>query len=176
MRKEIASVLLAGILSDTVILRSATATETDRRTADYLSAITDLPVDSFGKDIMSAASLVTRKPVEYILALDKKQFGEGRNAFTISQVEVTTLAEIMDRKAELLDALERLWEKSGNRFSALMVTDITDLDSALFIKGDPVFISRIPYPKLDEGIFLMKGILSRKKQLVPYLTELIRTG
>lgn len=176
MRKEIASILLAGILSDTIILCSATTTETDRRTADYLSSITDLPIDSFGKDIMSAASLVTRKPVDEILALDRKLFGEGRKAFTISQVEVTSLTEIMGRKQELLEALERQQEKTGNLFTALMATDITDLNSALFIKGDPVFITRIPYPKLEDGIFMLKGILSRKKQLVPSLGELLRSG
>jgi manganese-dependent inorganic pyrophosphatase len=176
MLNGIASALLAGILSDTVVLRSATATETDRRTAEYLSAITGVALEDFGREILCAGSLVGRKPVDEILALDRKRFGDGRNAFTISQVEVTTIAEIMDRETELIEGLERQQEKTGNRFSALMVTDVTDLDSALFIAGDPVFISRLRFPKLDEGVFLMKGILSRKKQLVPTLTELLRTG
>ncbi|HNS55250.1 MAG TPA: hypothetical protein PKH25_10780, partial [Syntrophales bacterium] len=59
---------------------------------------------------------------------------------------------------------------------ALMVTDITELDSTLFVQGDPVFLARIRYPKVDDNVFLLKGVLSRKKQLVPCLTELIRTG
>lgn len=174
MRKPIASILLAGILSDTLILRSATTTETDRNMAEYLSTLTDLPVEEFGRDIMVAASLVARKPVDEILGLDRKQFGEGKGAFTVSQVEVTTMTEIMDRREEILAGLERGHARTGGLFTALMVTDITELDSALFIKGDPVFLSRIPYPKLDENIYLLKGVLSRKKQLVPGLTELIR--
>jgi manganese-dependent inorganic pyrophosphatase len=174
MRKEIASILLAGILSDTVILRSATTTDTDRHMAEYLSTITDLTIDAFGRDIMGAASLVARKPVDEILALDMKHFGEGKNAFTVSQVEVNTLTEIMDRKDEILQGLERQHAKTGGLFTALMVTDITELDSALFMKGDPVFLSRIRYPRMEENVFMLKGILSRKKQLVPCLTELIR--
>jgi manganese-dependent inorganic pyrophosphatase len=174
MRSEIASILLAGILSDTLILHSATTTETDRRMAEYLSAITDLPIDTFGKDIMGAASLVARKPVDYILSLDMKHFGEGKNAFTVSQVEVVTFTEIMDRKEEILEGLERVQSRTGNLFTAIMVTDITELDSILFIKGDRVFISQIRYPKIEENIYLLKGILSRKKQLVPILMELIR--
>jgi manganese-dependent inorganic pyrophosphatase len=174
MRKEIASILLAGILSDTVILRSATTTDTDRHMAEYLSTITDLTIDGFGRDIMGAASLVARKPVDEILALDMKHFGEGKNSFTVSQVEVNTLTEIMDRKEEILQGLERQHAKTGGLFTALMVTDITELDSALFMKGDPVFVSRIRYPKVEENVYMLKGILSRKKQLVPCLTELIR--
>ena len=50
-------------------------------------------------------------------------------------------------------------------------TDITELDSTLFVKGDLVFPARIRYPKVDENVFLLKGVLSRKKQLVPCLTE-----
>ncbi|MEN6320902.1 MAG: putative manganese-dependent inorganic diphosphatase [Syntrophaceae bacterium] len=174
MRKEIASILLAGILSDTLVLRSATATATDRNMAEYLSAITDLSIDEFGKDIMGAASLVARKPVDDILSLDMKNFGEGKNAFTVSQVEVSTFTEIMERKDEILEGLEHLQARTGNLFSAIMVTDVTELDSILFIRGDRIFISQIRYPKMEENIYILKGILSRKKQLVPILTELIQ--
>ena len=94
----------------------------------------------------------------------------------MSQVEVNTLTEIMDRRDEILEGLERQQARTGYLFSALMVTDITELDSALFVKGDPVFLSRIRYPKVEENVYMLKGVLSRKKQLVPCLTELIRKG
>ena len=94
----------------------------------------------------------------------------------MSQVEVNTLTEIMDRRDEILEGLERRQARTGNLFTALMVTDITELDSALFVKGDPLFLSRIRYPKVEESVYMLKGILSRKKQLVPCLTELIRKG
>jgi manganese-dependent inorganic pyrophosphatase len=174
MRREIASILLAGILSDTVILRSATTTPTDRNMAEYLSTITDLTIDGFGREILGAASLVAKKAVEEILALDRKHFGEGKNAFTLSQVEVNALTEIMERKEEILAGLEQEQARTGDLFTALMVTDTTELDSALFIKGDPVFLSLIRYPKLDENVHMLKGILSRKKQLVPGLLDIIR--
>jgi manganese-dependent inorganic pyrophosphatase len=174
MRSEIAAILLAGILSDTLILHSATTTETDRHMAEYLSAITDLPIDTFGKEIMGAASLVARKPIDYILSLDMKHFSEGKNAFSVSQVEVVNFTEIMDRKEEILEGLERFQAKTGHLFTAIMVTDITELDSLLFIKGDRIFMSQISYPKREDNIYVLKGILSRKKQLVPILMELIR--
>jgi len=77
VKKEIASILLAGILSDTLILRSATTTEIDRDTAEYLSQITDLNIDEFGKEIVSASSLISSKPVEEIINMDMKKYNEG---------------------------------------------------------------------------------------------------
>jgi len=89
-------------------------------------------------------------------------------------VEVSTFTEIIDRKDEIREGLERLQAKTGNLFTAIMVTDITELDSVLFIRGNRIFISQIRYPKMEENVYLLKGILSRKKQLIPILTELIR--
>jgi manganese-dependent inorganic pyrophosphatase len=172
LKKETASILLAGILSDTLILQSATTTPTDRELAEYLSEITDLDIQEFGSDILSASSLVSKKPVDEILNLDLKEYTEGEYSFAVSQVEVNSQEEIMDRKEEILKALEKL---SGNKlFSALMVTDITILDSLLFITGNRDFINKIGYPRVEDNIFLLKDILSRKKQLLPYLMELVK--
>ncbi len=172
LKRETASILLGGILSDTLILQSATTTPTDREIAEYLSEITDLDIQTFGTDILSAASLVSKKPVDEILNLDLKEYTEGDHRFTVSQVEVNSQEEIIDRKSEILDGLENL---SGNLlFSALMVTDITSLDSLLLIKGNRDFIGKIRYPRVEDNIFLLKDILSRKKQLLPYLMELVK--
>jgi len=174
MSAEIASILLAGILSDTLILRSATTTDADLRMADYLSGITDLPIDEFGRDIMEAASAVSTKPAREIISMDMKTYTEGDHSFSVSQVEVSSLRDIMDRKDEILEELERINDSSSALFSCLMVTDITELNSILFIKGDQGFINRIRYPKISRNIFQMKGILSRKKQLIPFIIELMR--
>ncbi len=172
LKKETASILLAGILSDTLILQSATTTSTDREMAEYLSEITDLDIQEFGTDILSAASLVSKKPVDEILNLDLKEYSEGDFQFSVSQVEVNSQEEIMDRKEEILRGLGNM---SGNLlFSALMVTDITKLDSLLFITGNRDFIGKISYPRVEDHIFLLKDILSRKKQLLPYLMELVK--
>jgi manganese-dependent inorganic pyrophosphatase len=172
LKKEIASILLAGILSDTLILQSATTTSTDREIAEYLSEITDLEIQEFGTDILSAASLVSKKPVDEILNLDLKEYKEGNFTFTVSQVEVNSQDEIMDRKEEIIKALETL--SSNLLFSALMVTDITKLDSLLIITGNKDFSGKISYPRVEDNIFLLKDILSRKKQLLPYLMELVK--
>ncbi len=174
MSREIASILLAGILSDTLVLRSATTTKVDVETARYLSDITDLSIDEFGNDIMKAASLVAGLPVNEIIGLDMKKYHEGDYSFSISQVEVNSLTEIMERKEEILGSLEDVREDGAMTFSALMATDITDLNSILFVSGDKLFVSNFNYEKIEGSIFMLKGILSRKKQLLPYVAEVLK--
>ncbi len=173
MQKNIASLLLAGILSDTLILRSATTTDTDRNVAQYLAEITDLSIEEFGNDIMHAASQIGKKPVNEILAMDMKRYPQGDTSYSVSQVEVTTLTELMERQDKILEELNKLQKSENFLFSALLVTDITELDSIFFIAGDEEVKASLTYPKIQKDIYSMKGILSRKKQLIPYLTEVI---
>jgi len=170
--KPIASLLLAGILSDTLILKSSTVTEADREAAEYLANIADLEIDEFGRDIMSSASLVGKKPVAEIVRLDMKEYSAAGKSFTVSQVEVHSPQEILERAAEVSAELTGLRAAGSHYFSALMVTDITELSSVLFVEGDKEFLSLLRFPRLDERTFELKDVLSRKKQLVPLLIEL----
>jgi manganese-dependent inorganic pyrophosphatase len=171
--KQIASALLAGILADTLVLQSTTTTQTDRLTAQYLSDITNLDIQELGRDIMNAASLVSRKPVGELIGMDMKEYTAGDKAFAVSQVEVNVPTELLKRKDEIISHLQSLRLSRGHLFSALMVTDITELSSYLFIDADRGFISTITYPRLEDRVYVLKDILSRKKQLMPYLLELV---
>lgn len=170
--KPIASLLLAGILSDTLILKSSTVTEADREAAEYLANIADLEIDEYGRDLMSSASLVGKKPVAEIVRLDMKEYSAAGKSFTVSQVEVHSPQEILERAAEVGAELTAIRAAGSHYFSALMVTDITELSSVLFVEGDKEFLSLLRFPRLDERTFELKDVLSRKKQLVPLLIEL----
>jgi len=174
VKKEIASILLGGILSDTLILRSSTTTIIDRDTAEYLSHITDLNIDDFGKEIVSASSLISRKPVEEIINMDMKRYNEGAYSFTVSQVEVNDPDEIMERAESILSHMADIAEQKGYLFCSLLVTDLNRFSSYLFIQGKEEFIKKIEYPKYADHIYLLKDVLSRKKQLMPYISDMIK--
>ncbi len=174
VKKEIASILLGGILSDTLILRSATTTDIDRDTAEFLSHISDLNIDEFGREIVSASSLISSKPVEEILNMDMKNYDEGIHSFTVSQVEVNDPEEIMERRESILSHMAGLAEQKGYLFCALLVTDLNRFSSYLFIKGKEDFIKKIEYPRYSDHIYLLKDVLSRKKQLMPYISDIIK--
>ncbi|MBL8966400.1 MAG: putative manganese-dependent inorganic diphosphatase [Spirochaetaceae bacterium] len=171
--RDLASVLLCGILSDTLVLRSATTTDVDREVAEYLANITDLEIEALGKDIMGSASEVASRPAAEIIRLDLKEYENSGKRMSVSQVEVSDTAEIMERRAEILAGLQALRREGSYYLSAIMVTDITDLTSLLVIDADRDFLALVGYPKVEPGVFVLKDILSRKKQLMPALFELV---
>jgi manganese-dependent inorganic pyrophosphatase len=171
--KPVASILLCGILSDTLILKSATTTEVDREMADYLANLSDLEVEEIGRDIMGSASVVASRPAAEIIRLDLKEYKSSGKRLSVSQVEVSDTAEIMERRAEIAAGLAALRREGDYYLSALMVTDITELTSLLLIDADKECLSLIGYPKAEAGVYVLKDILSRKKQLMPALFELV---
>ncbi len=173
LSRQMASILLCGILSDTLILRSATATEVDRDVADYLASITDLDIEEVGRDIMTSASEAIRLPIDKMVRVDRKEYDSAGKRLSVSQIELTSTSEIMDRAQEVLAGLASLRAETGTYVAALMATDITRLQSVLFLDAAADFYSYVSFPTPQKGIYLLKDVLSRKKQLMPALFEMV---
>jgi manganese-dependent inorganic pyrophosphatase len=170
----LASILLCGILSDTLVLRSVTTTDVDRETAEYLCDITDLEIEALGRDIMSSASAAARLPVDDMIRLDMKEYEASGEKITVSQIEVTNNDEILERSEEVISALQALRARSGLYLAALIATDVTKLSSLLFVDADREFLAHIGYPKASQGVYVLKDILSRKKQVMPAVFEIVK--
>lgn len=171
--KDIAPLLLCGILSDTLILQSATTTDIDREMAEYLSSISDLDYKELGNEILIAGSNVKGRSANELIHQDMKEYDEGKIAYTASQIEVGNPKEILDRKDEFLSELEIEKRTHKALFSCLLVTDITKLSSVLLISYDPKFEPFINWPKLEDNVFYLQDVVSRKKQLIPLITEAV---
>ncbi|MDR1636901.1 MAG: putative manganese-dependent inorganic diphosphatase [Treponema sp.] len=173
MEKGIASILLCGIIADTLNLQSATTTETDREAAEYLSSITGLDIKTLGHDMQAAANKINSLSAEELIRLDMKEYTERGLAFSVSQIETDNPRALMERQAEIAAALEKERAAKDYLFSALLVTDVTVLDSLLFVTGKKSFTSHINFPSTGQGIYILKEVVSRKKQLLPLLAELV---
>ncbi|MCL2070123.1 MAG: putative manganese-dependent inorganic diphosphatase [Treponema sp.] len=173
IQKDTASILLCAILADTLVLQSATTTEEDRNTAEYLSNITNLDIEQLGKDIISAGSKIGERSATEVIHQDFKEYTEGDHTFTLSQIEVDNPVEILSRKKEFLAELDIECRSRKILFCALMVTDITKLTSLLFIAGKSNFIQHLEFPLQDDGIYVLNDVVSRKKQLLPLVVEQI---
>jgi manganese-dependent inorganic pyrophosphatase len=110
-----------------------------------------------------------------ILGMDSKAYAACGQRFAVSQVEVNAADDLLVRKAELLAALRQRRTGEGLFFTALMITDVTTLSSILLVEGDETFIKKIAFPRLEPGVFRCRDILSRKKQLIPLLIEIMET-
>lgn len=173
LMRDMASILLCGILSDTLILKSATTTDVDRDIAEYLASITDLDIAELGQDIMASASEAARLPIDKMVRVDRKEYESSGKKLSVSQIELTSSAEIMERAQDVLDGLAQLRMETGCYLAALMATDITKLESTLFVDAEGEFFSYVTFPSPQKGIYILKDILSRKKQLMPALFEMV---
>ena len=173
LTKQLASILLCGILSDTLVLKSATTTDVDRDMAEYLANITDLSIEEVGLDIMTSASEAARLPADKMVRVDRKEYVSSGKKLSVSQIELTSTAEIMERSDEVLEGLRQLRRETGCYLSSLMATDITKLESILFLDAESDLYNYVNYPSPKKGIYMLKDVLSRKKQLMPALFEMV---
>ena len=164
-----AKMLLAAILSDTVIFNSPTTTERDREAARYLEEMLGLEAREFGMEMFEASSDVSNLSAEEIIGRDQKEYALGdAGAMSISQIE-TVGAGLLERKSEMLDALERLRQRNGYLFAALMVTDIVEGGTDLLCVGDCDPVERVFDKQASDKVINLPGVMSRKKQVAPKL-------
>ncbi len=174
---ELAGLLLAGVLSDTLILTSPTTTPRDHEAAERLgrwafvigSPLAGETVQSYGEKVISSGTgLATREPAD-IVSADFKLYEEAGMNFGVAQVEVTSLVELDEYHDALKEALIKLRDAKGLNFAVLMVTDVVRGSSRLLLTSDVPSLGGLPYPKLPDGTYRMPGVVSRKKQLLPAL-------
>ena len=171
--KAAALCLCAGIISDTLNLTSPTTTGTDHETLDWLTSIAGIERDQFVQDFFAAGSMLRENTAERALESDRKVFEENGWRISISQIEELGLGEFEKREHELHAALGRLLDMHGLHFACLMVTDITEADSILLVAGSDKIIAEIDYTELRRHVYEMPGVVSRKKQLFPYLSNVV---
>jgi len=175
---EIAGILLAAIVSDTLLFYSPTATDKDRETARRLAAVAGLDVESFGLAVLKAGSVAGTMPPEEIAGLDRKEFNIGEYRLAISQVSVLDAEEVLALSTALLQALHDLREKKGYHLAMLMVTDIMRRETHLLYAGQAGDLLRRAYGQSGKdgcGIIYLPGVMSRKKQVLPPLVEAAKT-
>jgi manganese-dependent inorganic pyrophosphatase len=167
----VAGLMLAGIIADTLNGTSPTATETDRRFLEELGQAAGIRAADLAAEIFAVGSpLQTMSPAKVIEA-DAKRYEEKGVAFSVSQIEEVTFANFEAQRAPLLEALRERTKAEGLFFAALLVTDINAQDSYLLAEGNADFLKTITYPEQADRVWFLEGVVSRKKQLLPYLTE-----
>jgi manganese-dependent inorganic pyrophosphatase len=167
----LAGLLMAGLISDTLNLTSPTATPIDAKVLEDLSKIAGTEPAKLSESIFAVGSpLLTLGPCEVILA-DCKDYEEDGHVFSVSQIEELGFSHFYEKQKELFEALEAYRSKQASYFAALLVTDVNTQNSLLLISAPPEFLATITYPNRAANLFELNNVVSRKKQLVPYLLD-----
>ncbi|UOD33864.1 putative manganese-dependent inorganic diphosphatase [Deferribacteraceae bacterium V6Fe1] len=165
--------LLSGILSDTVVLKSPTMTNEDIETVEFLAAKLGIDYKEYGKKMFEASSKLKGRSPESIVATDFKIFEEQGYRIGIGQVETVNLMELNDIKQILLDEVKKVASVKNLNWASLLVTDIIEERSVLLTSGFQALENLLIYSKLEENIYDLPGVLSRKKQLLPEVLRVL---
>ena len=159
--------MLAAILSDTMLLKSPTTTTEDREAVTYLSALWGEDGMDFGVRMYNAKfDMASQSPHEIITA-DVKVFDFAAGDVAMAQVEVGDKSVVLQRKGELLQAMQEYYEANDLLLVVLLITDIQREGSELLAVGRTRVVERAFNGKLEDGSMYLPGVLSRKKQVVP---------
>lgn len=172
-RPPIALCLVAGIVSDTLNLTSPTTTDVDRSMLRWLEPVCGVKLSGFIPDLFSKGSTLQTRDAEGVLMGDCKVYEVSGWSFAVAQVEELGLQGFWPRKDELAQELERYVHRKGLHFACLMITDITTHESLLMISDCDVLASVMGFPEVEARLFKISGVVSRKKQLLPHLMQIL---
>ena len=166
--KNIAGLMLSAIISDTVLFRSPTCTETDKEMAHKLADIAGVDIESYGLEMLKAGADISDLTNDEIVRTDMKEFSEAGQTISIGQISVMDTTDVLAKQAELVAALETLRTANDYAASYIMVTNILDESTTLIYSGDveSVVVNAFGKDVKDNAVFL-PNTMSRKKQIVP---------
>jgi manganese-dependent inorganic pyrophosphatase len=172
IEKEIAGLMLSAIISDTLLLKSPTCTQQDVDAAQELASIAGVDLNEYGLEMLKAGADLSDKTVEQLISIDSKVFPMGNAKVEVAQVNAVDTNDILARQKEIESALEKVVNEKELDLFLLVVTDILKNDSvALAIGKASNKVEQAFNVSLDNNTALLEGVVSRKKQIVPPLTE-----
>ncbi|ANY75689.1 manganese-dependent inorganic pyrophosphatase [Paenibacillus ihbetae] len=172
VRKEIAGLMLSAIISDSLLFKSPTCTEEDVAAARELAEIAGVDAESYGLEMLKAGADLSDKTIEQLISLDAKEFNMGAAKVEIAQVNAVDTNDVLSRQAELEEAIQGIIAEKNLDLFVFVVTDILNNDSiALALGKDAKAVERAYNVTLSDNKALLKGVVSRKSQIVPVLTE-----
>jgi manganese-dependent inorganic pyrophosphatase len=171
--KHIAGLLMCGLISDTLNLTSPTTTETDRAVMKDLAEVCGANPSDLASEIFSVGSPLLTLPTKEVVTADCKEYEDHGIKFSVSQIEEISFASFEKQRPTLLEELEKYRLSHSYLFSMLLVTDVNTQNSLLVVRGSESFTRLLDFPEEGQFVWRLDGIVSRKKQLLPYISGLL---
>lgn len=170
--KQVAGLMLSAIISDSLLFKSPTCTDEDVAAARELAQLAEVDVDVYGLDMLKAGADLSEKTSAQLISLDAKEFQVANSKVIIAQVNAVDTSEVLARQEELEQVIaEAVADKELDLFM-FVVTDILNSNSVVLALGNKASVVEKAYNvTLENNTALLKGIVSRKKQIVPVITE-----
>lgn len=169
---QIAGLMLSAIISDTLLFKSPTCTPEDIEIATKLAEIANIDLEAYGMDMLKAGTNLDSKSSAELLDLDAKTFPMGDKFVRVGQVNTVDIQDVLKRQEELVALMAAENETENYDLFILMITDIVNSNSAILVVGEGVAKAEAAFHIVIENhTAFLEGVVSRKKQIVPQLTE-----
>jgi manganese-dependent inorganic pyrophosphatase len=169
---NIAGLMLSAIISDSLLFKSPTCTAQDVAAAKELAVIAGVDAEEYGLDMLKAGANLSDKTIEQLVSLDGKEFEMNGAKVEIAQVNAVDVNDVLARRVEIENAINIIIEKKGLDLFLFVITDILNNDSVgLALGKDASLVEKAYNVKLEGNQAVLKGVVSRKAQIVPVLTD-----
>ena len=170
--KQMAGLMLSAIISDSLLFKSPTCTLQDKVAAEELAKIAEVNAEEYGLAMLKAGASTTDKTAETLISLDAKEFVLGADKLVVAQINTVDANEVADRKEELEAAINAELSSKGLAAYVFVITNILTSDSEVLVLGEKQDKVAAAFGKTLENDFMtLEGVVSRKKQVVPQITE-----
>lgn len=173
--KETAGLMLSAIISDTLLFKSPTCTQCDAKAGKELAEIAGVDLKEYGLEMLKAGTALGDKSEAELLNMDMKIFEIDGEKIGVAQINTVNEAEVLERKEKLLAEIDNIIAKEGLKFFMLAITNILTNDSTALVSGNGNDVIEKAFgEKVDSNLVTLKGVVSRKKQIIPPLTKAIQ--
>ncbi|MCT8138769.1 manganese-dependent inorganic pyrophosphatase [Anaerobacillus sp. CMMVII] len=173
IEKQIAGLMVSAIISDSLLFKSPTCTDEDVRAARELAILAEVDAEAYGLEMLKAGANLGDKTIEQLISLDAKEFQMGNYKVEIAQVNAIDTNDVLVRQQELEEVLTNVIKEKELDLFLLVVTDILNSNSVALALGNETKAVEQAYDvTLANNTALLKGVVSRKKQIVPVLTDI----
>lgn len=169
---DMAGLMLSAIISDSLLFKSPTCTDEDIKAAKELAEIAGVDAETYGLEMLKAGADLSQKTIEELISLDAKEFAMGDYRVEIAQVNTVDANDVLNRKAEVEAAIANTVAAKNLDLFVFAITNILTNDSEAIVVGPkPELFEQAFNVTLQNGLATLPGVVSRKKQIVPFLTE-----
>ncbi len=170
--KTIATLMVSAIISDTLLLKSPTTTEEDKKAVAALAEIAEINPEEYGLEMLKAGTDLSSFSIDEILHLDAKKIDFKAVKALVNQVNTASIPEVMKMKVDLEARMNEIIAEENLDLFMLLITDIVNSNSQVIALGkDASLVEKAYGVKLEDNTALLEGVVSRKKQVVPVMTE-----
>lgn len=171
--KITAGLMISAIISDTLLLKSPTTTDMDRKTVEELSKIAEIDINTYGIDMLKAGTDLSDFSPEELINIDSKPFTTKGIKYQVAQVNTVSIEDVLKDKETVEKAMQNFMKENDVSLFVLLITDILENNSQIIVLGKQEIAERAFNVKLENNMAYLEGVVSRKKQVVPNLDKAI---